>query len=32
MPAFGLILVLIALWLIIRTLRGKLAANLMGTG
>jgi hypothetical protein len=31
-PAFGLILVLIALWLIVRTARGKLAATLMGTG
>lgn len=31
MPAFGLILVLLALWLIIRTLRGKLAVTLMGT-
>jgi len=32
MPAVGLTLILIALWLIIRTLRGKLAGTLMGTG
>jgi hypothetical protein len=32
MPAVGLILILIALWLIIRAVRGKLGATLMGTG
>jgi hypothetical protein len=32
MPAVGLILALIALWLIVRTVRGKLASTLMGTG
>jgi hypothetical protein len=31
MPAVGLILILIALWLIIRAVRGKLAATLFGT-
>jgi len=31
MPALGLILVLIGLWLIVRTARGHLAGRLMGT-